>query len=163
MTEPSEHIDAPRATILGAVHTSTATVMSYSLITAAAMLTFFFAFQGILLSNFPALHKGLADLPASRWLLTALCVLAVVFSIWSALIVGMFIDYFEGFVASAVALERASGLGPESLYSTIDRIFGHSRAQSCLRLTTWIFFAVLSIVWFILIFAVWGPQPVLGD
>jgi len=46
--------------IQGSAHTSLSNLISYSMVSAAAMLAFFFAFQATLLASYPSIYSAVA-------------------------------------------------------------------------------------------------------
>jgi hypothetical protein len=89
--EPNQK-DAPiklrEPSILGSMHISASTILSYSLVSAAAMLAFFFAFQATLIVYFSNLVSAfgsvkinlrLNDLPIGKIGLTLVCAIMLIF------------------------------------------------------------------------------------
>src|SRR5436309_2351310 len=92
MTEDPDSTDPAKVAILGAAHISLSNLISYTLVTAAGMLAFFFAFQASLLANYHSIHSALLDksiivgkssLPIGKLALSCICVSVIIFNVWS--------------------------------------------------------------------------------
>ena len=148
-----------------------AQVFSHTLTASAAMLAFFFLFQGTLLANFPTLYEKfsnatfpeLGNFPLGRVALVALCALALTFTVWSFLIVRIFKIYVDYFVASGDALETGNGK-VNGLFAALSAAFTERAWHRLLTWTTWTFFAMLVLLWLgLMAIAVYGrPPPVLA-
>lgn len=144
---------APTVALASPAYSGIAQVIGHTLTASAAMLAFFFVFQGTLLANFPTLYEkfsqatlpGLGNFPIGRAALVILCLLALAFTGWSYLIVRLFITYFDSFVASGTALEGDGKLS--GLFAAL-----HSASEEALphRLLVWAtgaFFVLLFLLW----------------
>ena len=139
-----------------------AQVFSHTLTASAAMLAFFFLFQGTLLANFPTLYEKfsnatfpeLGTFPLGRAALVALCALALTFTMWSFLIVRIFMIYVDFFVASGGQLEDGNIKG---LFAALGAAFTERGWHRLLTWTTGTFFVLLMLLWFgLMAIAVFG-------
>jgi hypothetical protein len=142
--------------IWGSAHVSTSNVISYSLVTSAAMLAFFFTFQVGLISSYPSI-KGLN--PQSplfgKIAVTSLCVVAIVFTIWSYKIVALFIRYFQSYLESGAALENRSAL-EAGIYQEMLTTFRRPDRHLGLFVWTAAFLLSISLLWVCLIVLAWA-------
>jgi hypothetical protein len=143
-----------KAALMPPAYSGIAQVIGHTLTTSAVMLAFFFAFQGALLANFPALYRDfsrvtlpmLGDLPVGRVAIVALCLLALSFTYWSYLIVRIFIIYFDSFLTSGRELETANG-DVNGVFVALRRAYDQPGPQGRLLWTTKIFFLLLVSLW----------------
>lgn len=148
--------------MIASAYTSTANVMGFTLGTSAAMLAFFFAFQGALLSGYASLHNGFAgamwrEWHVGKWAITGLCALAIVFTIWSFLVVLIFMRYFDAILSSGEALDAKTNK-LTGTYEAMRAAYKQSAAQKYLPVATFVFFAVLLLIWTGLIFVAWAHK-----
>lgn len=103
----------------GSVHLSLSNLISYTVVSGAAMLAFFFAFQATLLAYYPSIRTGLIDksiiiqstsIPIGRISITMICILVVAFNYWSYKIIRVFSYYMELYLISGTDLERSTAL-----------------------------------------------------
>jgi hypothetical protein len=143
----------PAVALAPPAYSAIAHVIGHTFTASAAMLAFFFVFQGTLLANFPTLYEkfsqatlpGLGHFPIGRAALVILCLLALAFTGWSCLIVRLFITYFDSFIASGTALESDGKLS--GLFAAL-----HSASKAAMphRLLVWVtgaFFVLLFLLW----------------
>lgn len=170
MTEQPNNIGTDNSTFRGSAHLSISNLFSYGLVSAAAMLAFFFAFQGTLLVNYPSIQSKLLletmavctnpapicahHIPIGRVVLSTICIAALMFNLWSRKIVVLFATYMRVFLVSGARLEAESGLenGPyDTVLKTHDAlgIRGHG------SLLTTSFFILISLVWVFWIIEIW--------
>jgi hypothetical protein len=152
--------------VLGSVHISTSNILSYSLVTAAAMLAFFFAFQAALLSYFSNLYGLLApfstkiytyQIPAGKISLTILCVLMIFFTVWSLLMVHMTVHYIQQIIKAGSSLEGRIGNLEIGVFSAIYKT-GVFRSSSQLPFWTSVVCWTISFLWIVIGALVWMPR-----
>jgi hypothetical protein len=141
----------PQRAMAPPAYAGIAQVIGHTLTASAAMLAFFFVFQGTLLANFPALYDkfsstNLGEFRIGRWALFALCLLALTFTAWSFLIVRLFITYFESFVTSGRALEAEYG-NVNGLFVALRAAYDKPVPHRPLVWATWAFFFLLVLLW----------------
>jgi hypothetical protein len=140
--------------LMPAAYTGLAHVIGSTLTTSAAMLAFFFVFQGTLLANFPTLYNEFAhatlsafgNLAVGRVALVALCLLALSFTYWSYLIVRIFIIYFESFLRSGRSLETSHG-DVHGVFVALRTAYDQPGPQGRLFWTTVVFFLLVGALW----------------
>jgi len=143
-----------KAALMPPAYSGIAQVIGHTLTTSAVMLAFFFAFQGALLANFPALYRDfsrvtlpmLGDLPVGRVAIVALCLLALSFTYWSYLIVRIFIIYFESFLRSGRSLETSHG-DVHGVFVALRTAYDQPGPQGRLFWTTVVFFLLVGALW----------------
>jgi hypothetical protein len=143
----------PSDALKSSMHVSTSNLMSYSLVTMATMLAFYFAFQGGLLAGYSFLYGSIVDvqykgLAIGKVLSSILIAVILIFNFWSYKIVRVFIDYFYTLVVTGSNIEMASGVSEDrglyrAMLATYDRPGGHGRLFQWTRL----FFVANSAFW----------------
>lgn len=154
--------------VLGSVHISTSNVLSYSLVTGAAMLAFFFAFQAALISYFSNLYSTFAavsiafrpyQVPIGKICLTMLCVVMIMFTVWSLQMVHMTIDYITHIIKSGSTLEARISNLDNGIFSAI--LTNHERRSRHSKLSVWttVVCWAISFLWIFIGILVWAPRP----
>ncbi|MBN9091453.1 MAG: hypothetical protein J0J01_31425 [Reyranella sp.] len=153
MTDTDDN-SGQKAELAPPAYTGMAQVIGHTLTASAAMLAFFFVFQGTLLANFPTLYEKFAQttfpafpgFPIGRAALVVLCLVALAFTGWSFLIVHLFITYFDSFLTSGKALEDANG-NVSGLFAALRTAYDKPFPHKLLVWTTWAFFLLLVMLW----------------
>jgi hypothetical protein len=162
MTENPDSTDPAKLAILGASHISLSNLISYTLVTGAGMLAFFFAFQASLLANYHSIHSALLDksisvgkssLPIGKIALSCISVLVVIFNVWSYKMIRVIGYYFESLMTSGERLERSVGL-PEGIYISLFETRRKLGRSDLLYLIS-PFLVILSFVWLALAILAW--------
>ena len=89
-----------------------------------------------------------------RIVLTGICVVAIVLSIWSYQVVRTFLNFFSAMLESGAALENANKLRG-GIYEKLRNVYAGPGAHKSLRLWTTSFFLVFFLAWIVLFVFAW--------
>lgn len=143
----------PSEQLQSSMHISVSNLMSYSLVTMATMLAFYFTFQGGLLAGYSFLYGDVVAFQYKGWavgkiLSSILLTVIVVFNIWSYKIVRVFIEYFYTFVEAGSNLEERAGVSERSgLYRAMLATYNRPGGHGHLFKVTRVFFVANSLFW----------------
>jgi hypothetical protein len=152
------------AAIQASAHASLSNLISYSIVSGAAMLAFFFAFQATLLAYYPSIYSvvvtkaamvGKTQIPLGKIAATFLCVLMLIFNYWSYKMVMTFNHYIYSYLHSGSALEKEAGLNASIYGPMLVTYEKYGRGGHGLYWTL-AFFGVLSLVWITFAVMAWA-------
>jgi hypothetical protein len=155
--------DPPNFPMIGSVHLSLSNIFSYTLVSGAAMLAFFVAFQATLLANYPTIYAALfsktlavgsVQLPVGKLAVSTICVFVLVFNYWSYKITVMFGYYVNSLLISGEILETYAAI-PNGPFSSLLEGFKQNGRRG--HGTNWTRLVVLmvSLVWILLAVITW--------
>jgi hypothetical protein len=157
-------IDPTRPALLGSAHLSLSNLISYTVVSGAGALAFFFAFQATLLAYYPSIHSALlsrsiiiwsVNLPIGRIALSSICLLVIVFNFWSYKITRAFSYYVNCYLIAGAALEKSVGLSDGIYISLFEKYKQYGRSGHGFY-WTFFFLFLLSTVWILLAVVAWA-------
>jgi hypothetical protein len=153
------------ASLLGSVHISTSNILSYALVTTAAMLAFFFAFQATLIAYYSNLYSTFAgvifkfplySIPIGRICLTLICVTMLIFTIWSLTMFSMTIKNITHVIESGAALEAKIENLDDGVFSSIMKDHVRRSHHNILSTLGFVVCWVISFFWIVVGLLVWA-------